>query len=56
MNCSPDETARALQDELCHEVKAAHQRYQVLNTEDARAEYLLALKKLSDLACWRIGG
>lgn len=53
---SPDDTARAWQDVLREEVAAKRQRYEILKTTEAKTEYLLALKKLSDLSCWRIGG
>jgi hypothetical protein len=52
----PDCAARLLQDTLRADVEANRVRYERLKTTEAKTQYLLALKKLSDMSCWRIGG
>ena len=52
----PDSVARLLQDTLRADVEANRVRYELLKTTEAKRQYLLALKKLSDMSCWRIGG
>ena len=52
----PDSAARLLQDILRADVEVSRVRYELLKTTEAKAEHLLALNKLSDMACWRIGG
>jgi hypothetical protein len=56
MPYSLDHSAKSWQDDLRAEVQEKRARYELAKTIEARAEYLLALKKLSDMACWRIGG
>ena len=56
MYCSPDNAARALQDYLREELAEKRHRYELLKTSEAKTDYLLALKKFADMACWRIGG
>jgi len=56
MNRSADGAARAFQDSLREQVEEKRVRYEILKTTEAKADYLLALKTLSEMACWRIGG
>jgi len=51
-----DDRVMALQNVLRAEVAATRIKYELLKTTEAKAEHLLALKKLSDMACWRPGG
>jgi len=56
MDHSPDSEARALQEIPREQVEKKRLCYEIVKTTEAKVEYLLALKKLSDMACWRIGG
>jgi hypothetical protein len=53
---SPDCTARGLQDFLREQAEEKRRRYEILKTSESKVEYLLALKQLSEMACWRVGG
>ena len=53
---SPDGAARAFQEFLRGQVEEKRVRYEILKTTEAKVDYLLALKTLSDMPCWRIGG